>query len=443
MTAETVRYSLERAIAEEGFCNYLLGGDVVGAAEFQEGNADHVAGISVEGETISIELTAPSATLPARLASPCATVVPAGTPVSEGQAGLLQPIASAGPYYVDTHAAGEQLVVLPNPNYAGTRSPQLDGIVFAVAGDPERAAVLVEQGRADLVADVGEESSPAFSFDGRLERQFGKEDCLSSTGEQPCFVRPPSNLIRFIQLDTRHGMLADPDVRRAFSLGLDRETLARLAQGYPITRLIGPGVPGHAPEPLVPAGGDAATARGLMDGRSATVRLGFLRFAEEDRRVASAIRDQLEPVGIRVVLEPSDDSFAEAVRPGTELTGLFAGWAPRLRGRGEHHLPGRLAALSRLLLPALVYERSAARRDRRGAHGRRPGTAAALAGDRRESRRRGCVRPPVHGLQLSPALLEPGRLSDLPAAVQRPRRPRLALPALTAPAATLAVTCPS
>ena len=64
-----------------------------------------------------------------------------------------------------------------------------------------------------------------------------------------------------------------------------------------------------------------------MDGWSATVRLGFLRFAEEDRRVASAIRDQLEPVGIRVVLEPSDDSFAEAVRPGTKLTGLFAGWA--------------------------------------------------------------------------------------------------------------------
>ena len=63
-----------------------------------------------------------------------------------------------------------------------------------------------------------------------------------------------------------------------------------------------------------------------MDGRSATVRLGFLRFADDDRRVASAIRDQLKRVGIRVVLEPSDDSFAEAVRPGTELTGLFAGW---------------------------------------------------------------------------------------------------------------------
>ena len=75
-----------------------------------------------------------------------------------------------------------------------------------MAGDPERAAVLVEQGRADLVADVGEELSPAFSFDGRLERQFGEESCPSGTGEQPCFVRPPSNLIRYIQLDTRRGI---------------------------------------------------------------------------------------------------------------------------------------------------------------------------------------------------------------------------------------------
>ena len=128
--------------------------------------------------------------------------MPVGTPVSESQAGLLQPIASAGPYDVDTHAAGSSSSSSPFRTTWRT-APQLDGIVFAVAGDPERAAVLVEQGRADLVADVGEELSPAFSFDGRLERQFGQEDCLSSTGEQPVSSGPPSNLIRFISSSIR------------------------------------------------------------------------------------------------------------------------------------------------------------------------------------------------------------------------------------------------
>ena len=85
---------------------------------------------------------------------------------------------------------------------------------------------------------------------------------------------------------------------------------------------------------------------------------------------------------------------------------------------------------------------ASARPDRRGAHGRRPGTTGCLARDRREPCRGGRVHSPVHRLQLPAALLEPSRLPGFPAAVQRSCRPRLALPALTGAAATLVVRVP-
>ena len=204
VTAETVRYSLERAIAEEGFCNYLLGGDVVGAADFQEGKADHVAGISVEGETVSIELTAPSATLPARLASPCASVVPVGTPVSEGQAGAAA-ADRVGRAVLRRHPCRGRAARRPPEPELRRRSVLRSSTESC---SPWQATPSARRCSSSRVAPISRQTSGKSRA--RRSRSTagssgssGKEDCPSSTGEQPCFVRPPSNIIRFVQLDTR------------------------------------------------------------------------------------------------------------------------------------------------------------------------------------------------------------------------------------------------
>jgi ABC-type transport system substrate-binding protein len=327
VTAAAMRYSLERVIAAQGYCSYVIGDDIVGVKEFADGKAAHVAGISADGDTISFTLTGPSATLPARLATPCASAVPPGTPPSEG--GLMTPIASAGPYYIDTHTFNEQLVLLPNPNYTGTRKARLDAIVLTSAGDAERAAALVEQHKADYAVDMNRPPSPAFAPGGRLDRLYGGSGCPSTAKGKPCLARPSAGGIRFIQLDTRNGPLADRSVRRAISLALDREELSRAGGGgYPATRMIGPGIPGYQPEPLIPPAGDLVAARKLMHGRTATVVLGVPRFVDEARQVAAAITTQLARIGVTVDVRSLDDPFAEALGPKTELTALFDGWAP-------------------------------------------------------------------------------------------------------------------
>ena len=74
---------------------------------------------------------------------------PVCTPVVPG--GTTQPIASAGPYYVDTHVPGQQIVVLQNLNYVGTRAQQLDAIVIGIWYASDEAVEAVERGDVDLV----------------------------------------------------------------------------------------------------------------------------------------------------------------------------------------------------------------------------------------------------------------------------------------------------
>ncbi len=84
---------------------------------------DDIAGVTARGRRLTIRLTRPSPTLPARLSLPFFCAVPIGTPIEP--AGLRK-VPSAGPYYVATHAPGEEIVLRRNPHYPGPR-PQPPG----------------------------------------------------------------------------------------------------------------------------------------------------------------------------------------------------------------------------------------------------------------------------------------------------------------------------
>ena len=90
VTAETFRYSIERALSPK------LGddtpgpqflGDVDGIEAFRDGTADHVDGLKVDGDQLSITLTAPSPDFLTRLALPFFCPVPVDTPFVSGAVG--------------------------------------------------------------------------------------------------------------------------------------------------------------------------------------------------------------------------------------------------------------------------------------------------------------------------------------------------------------------
>ena len=153
VTAHAVRFSIERALSpklgsEIPGMHFL--GDVVGAAAFSLGAAEHVSGIRVSGDTVAITLTKPSRTFLERLALPFFCVVPETTPVV--QAGVSENAPpSAGPYYVSKNFNGEFLIMKRNPNYTGPHPARLDAIAFRMGLTSERAVARVRSGRWDGV----------------------------------------------------------------------------------------------------------------------------------------------------------------------------------------------------------------------------------------------------------------------------------------------------
>ena len=174
VTAEAVRYSIERAVSPKllnHYCRDAVLGDVAGEDAYQAGKADSISGIAVRGERVTITLAAPSPTLPARLTNPCLSVVPPGTP--NIPVGLHRPIPSAGPYYIDSFVRGRQLVLRRNPHYAGPRPQALDALIAGGGIAPAEGGARVERGSADYAADPGSPPTPAFAEGGRYERSFG------------------------------------------------------------------------------------------------------------------------------------------------------------------------------------------------------------------------------------------------------------------------------
>jgi ABC-type transport system substrate-binding protein len=161
VTAEGIRYSIERARKQEDYCRYSV-----------------VRTIEAAGNRIVFTLKTPTGDLSARVAHPCAAAVPVGTPIVPG--GIRQPLPSAGPYYPDTIVSGQQVVLLRNQNYGGTRPQHLDAIVFSLGNSADEAVQAVEHDDADFLVAELELATGVLASDGPLARQYGQATSTSS-----------------------------------------------------------------------------------------------------------------------------------------------------------------------------------------------------------------------------------------------------------------------
>jgi serine/threonine-protein kinase len=323
VTAEAVKYSIERAVAPKlvnHYCRDLVLNDVAGEDAYEAGRADRIAGIRAEGDGVSITLARPSPTLPARLTNPCLSVVPPGTPALP--VGLQRPIPSAGPYYIASFIPGQQTVLRRNPEYEGPRPPHLDAIVLRSGTRAEEAGTLVERGLADYAADPEPNLAPAFARGGRYEQRFGRP------GAKLRYVRPPSPVTAFVLFNTRRGLFRDAQLRRAVNLALDRTALGDGDGGDARTLLIPPGVPGHRDAQAYPLQGDLRRARALAAGRGGTAVLAVMPEPPQARQVAEQVARQLARIGITLSVRVLADPAAAAADPRHPVDAVFDGWAP-------------------------------------------------------------------------------------------------------------------
>ncbi|MGA9162062.1 MAG: ABC transporter substrate-binding protein, partial [Actinomycetota bacterium] len=340
ITAETFRYSIERAIGIppppfDAAPRYLIN-DIEGESEFLRGDADHISGLRAEGDTLTIELREPSADFLHRLSYPFFCPVPTDSPLVAGGAGAFvgyphrtpQAVPSAGPYYIADHLNGEYTILKRNPNYSGPRPHAFDAIALREGIDPGVAVGLVERGSWDGITHVFD---PLLTPTGPVAEKYGGEG--TSEGSL-WYDAVPWPLLGYLIFNASRPTFSDPDVRRAAALALDRESVAALWGHAPTDQLLPPVTSGFVDRELYPLDGSGLDeARSLMDGRRATAVFGVESGNDRARQEAEIVRDDLSAIGITVEIEEFPDVDGAAWERGADIDIIgsgfeFGSWDP-------------------------------------------------------------------------------------------------------------------
>jgi serine/threonine-protein kinase len=326
VTAEVMRYSIERAlsptITDGNAYAFAITNDIAGLKAYRDGKSAHISGLRVEGDRLSITLTAPDADFPERIAETEFSAVPLGTPVRAH--GLDQPVPSAGPYYI---AAVDPIVLKQNPNYHGPRPHRLEAIVLGTLAGLS-APAQVAANKSDYTWQSTPPPPPGLFQGGSTDRRFGADSAAAKAGAQRYF-NPVGSGIRSLAFNAESGIFRDPRLRRAVSYALDRPALARATGDVPWADLLPPGIPGALPSAIYPVGEpDLARARALAGSahRRAILFTGTPEACPYCAPLNSTIVANLAEIGIEVVVKPLDDRYGEATKPGAQWDLLLVGW---------------------------------------------------------------------------------------------------------------------
>jgi ABC-type transport system substrate-binding protein/DNA-binding SARP family transcriptional activator len=331
VTAETFKATIERVTdprlaspVAESFS------DVVGYRAYVDGKASGLAGVTVQGPTLTIRLSRPDGGFLADLASGAACATPQGTPAVGGG---LNDVPSAGPYYVASYTPRQQIVLRSNPNYGGDRPHHLAELVVAIGTGSARALREIKAGTADYALDgLPRDAGP------RLESQYGPDSAAAKSGHQQYFISPALG-VRYLHMNIRRSLFSDVRVRRAVNYAIDRAKLAaqgeRFAEvnpfnaGAPTDDLLPPTIAGAADFKLYPVNGpDLARAQKLAGTLHATAIMYTPNLAPWLQE-AQIVRQNLKPLGITVEIKefPIGDFFTRIGRRDEPFDLAVSGWA--------------------------------------------------------------------------------------------------------------------
>jgi serine/threonine-protein kinase len=319
VTAEVMRYTIERAVSpkitDPGAQGYNMIQDIVGFGAYRSGKAGHISGIRVSGDRLSFTIAKPAADFPARISLSFFSAVPLGTPALSH--GVGEPIPSAGPYFLSKHVGDLVEVVKRNPNYTGPRPRGLDAFVVENGVDVAAAALRVIKGQDDYAFTLFNQPYPDdLSPTSRFARRYGPGSAAAKAGRQRYF-NPAFSAVQLFLFNANSKALADPNVRRAINLAIDRKRLAALTSSDPYSSLVPPGIPaagGSAVYPLDKP--DVNRALALIRGRRLRLVLlsqtstpdGCPRCQEQ----ADLLRSELAAIGITLSVKVTDDRFKAA-----------------------------------------------------------------------------------------------------------------------------------
>jgi len=324
VTAETLRYSIERALSPK-LGEYQPAAfwvdDIVGEHAFRSGAATHISGLRADGDRLVVTLTRPSSDIVQRLALPFFCPVPLGTPIVPGGANrgadtVSEPVTmpSAGPYYVAAWLNDEYVILKQNPNYHGPRPHHFDAIVLREGVDAALAVDRIRREGWDGIVSSGHNGSvsidPLLAADGPLA-----SGSASSTAET--YVAAPLPETGYLALNAASGPFERATTRRAAALALRRGPLAAIWDQAPADLLLPPNFGGRLDVPVPRLA--LASARALMKGRTATAVIGIFKACTPCSEAARSVRSSLGRIGIRVQVRTYDNPYEVARRPNSPI----------------------------------------------------------------------------------------------------------------------------
>ena len=291
--------------------------------------AKDVAGVSAQGNTMTVRLKRPTPSLASLLAAPYFCAVPPNTPITPKGVDALP---TAGPYYVAAHVPGRSLVLRRNPNYSGPRPSRLAEIRYRTGVSPKRAVAAVEAGRADYMQiNAPTDPTVAAATAAKLERQYGARSQAARAGRQQLFTQPAPNIYFFL-FNTRRGPFADVRLRRAVNFAIDRRALAANTGvgevGRPTDQHIPPGLPGFEDAAIYPLGGPDLPAAGRLAGNKPRRAVLYTCDFPACSRHGQILRSNLSAIGIDLEVRkfPLPQLFGRLQTPGEPYDIAYSNW---------------------------------------------------------------------------------------------------------------------
>ncbi|MDR1649184.1 MAG: ABC transporter substrate-binding protein [Synergistaceae bacterium] len=241
----------------------------------------------------------------------------------------LKPMGT-GPYVCVEWVKEDHITLEPNKNYWGA-APAISRVRFRpITNAATRTAALLT-GEVDLIEDI-----PVRDVD-RMKKADGI-DVLDRPGMRLIYLHIDGNREPTPGVTGGVNPMKDARVRRAMSLGIDRETIVRITMngnGYATGQMLLEGKRGFLKELPVPEY-NPEKARELL--KEAGWDKGFKVKLDapngrypNDAQIAQAIASQLAKIGIEVdlILHPKS-TFFDYVRPGDKSSLVMTGWSEEI-----------------------------------------------------------------------------------------------------------------
>jgi len=251
VTAADFVYSINRALAPETAAFGAAGhfGHIVGAKDVLDGKAKEVSGVkALDDRTLQITLDSPIAYFLSLLTYSDTFVVPRKLVESGGT--WQEQAYGTGPFKVKEWKHGQSITLVANEHYWQGK-PGVANVVMPFNKDSETAYQLYQTGELDI---MGSQQNPVPSAH------------IAELQGQPDFKSAAALATRYIGFNNLKAPFDNVDVRRAFALAVDKQTLANQVLAgavVPADRILPTGLLGTQ-LPIKPLNFDAAAAKAAL-----------------------------------------------------------------------------------------------------------------------------------------------------------------------------------